>query len=454
MRIPSPANIHMLDSLAKKRILSEHLLLWLIMCAAVAVLVHPWGTVSWSLKHPTISWVAGHQLTVLLLFGAVTFLTSISFKILDRVVLAGAVKLSAAPQDWLGRHSAEDIQCMVNECISALKKERAEQAKVFILKSPEANAASINSYFLNHLEHRNAIYLSSFVLRVLENDELKALIGHELGHFYHYQSPLVRAPFLLNWSLSVLWLGTVWRLFGAGGSLSESLWLFSWWGTLLLLIPGVLWIIGRVRIRTMDFSHVHEFLADHTGATVADPLAMINALLKIGSRQEIFVKTLEHTKELMKSSSKANALQVLEHVRTRLPDTILTLEEALNSVRFATASVVPETLSEPDDANSGGNQPTLADLKNSLRQLQDLIGREEAKRLLDWQEFDTHVQDYRLDETEIRLLMNALMANPHLYLFSLPGEDGPRKKMSTHPTFRARLVQIVHSFDLLAGHDG
>ena len=401
----------------------DHGKLWVLLLAAATVLVHPWGDVSWSLEHPTLVWIWQHRPPSLYLFLWILFLTWAGFAGMDRSLGTKLGRLGSVDSGSLGRYTAAEIQGMVDDLIQRLGRTRSEQPKIFVVRSPEANAMSVNFYFLNRLDRRNAIYINSYLLRVLDREELAALLGHELAHFYFYQSPLLRAPFFTLPAVQVLVVGALWWSVGQDGALWSTPWVFGWLGTFFLFQPLVFYVFTRVQAHGLRHSRLEERLADHMGARLGGPLAMINALLKIGTREDVVAVAVDEAKKILSKESDAGSDEddIMALVRERLPDRPLTPEEALAAV-------------------TQGEKRRLS--------------RRERKRLrdiLDWREFDTLVPDQKLDLEELRSFVTAVRASDDTELFSGPGEKLRRNPRATHPPIKERVFALVDSFDLVVG---
>ena len=194
----------------------------------------------------------------------------------------------------LGLYTVEDLRQIVRRICASYKE--PEVPNIYLVESAEGNAFVINVDLLNFVRPWNAVYIGTYLLFALETDELEAVLCHEMCHFslhatfwnrYFYLQPFVFAAwttFVMSYPIEWLWGKT------EGG--------MTFWLILVVLarfgIVGFLWSIA-IFIAQLVTSLSHrpdsqeiESLCDYEAARRFGLLPTITALLKIGSRQEIF----------------------------------------------------------------------------------------------------------------------------------------------------------------------
>jgi len=119
------------------------------------------------------------------------------------------------------------------------------------------------------------------LLQGLREDEIKAVIAHEVGHIRHGDARmmivLMAIPFIVGIiARSLLWGG----LYGSYGYRRQR----GGGAAVAMLIGGILLVsVFFLQLLSLAFSRSREYLADVHGARVAGPEAMSNALLRISN---------------------------------------------------------------------------------------------------------------------------------------------------------------------------
>jgi Zn-dependent protease with chaperone function len=416
------------------------MLLWLLMLGAALILLQPWNILSGS-TNTAIRWMIRHKILTVYFLALTLWQAIIRYRPLYLYNRRITPLRKTAPE-LLGDYTAEDIEAIVTEVRRDLKRPKGEVPSVYIVPSPEANAMSLNSYFLNRARRLNAVYLFSFVLRTFNREELKALMGHELGHFYLYQNPLSRAPFFLRAAITVLMLAGVELLAGDGGILWSSGWPFTFLGFCFVLTPLHFFLTSLVYRPFQRFDPYHEFLADAAGAATAGPMAIINSLLKLGTRMEVVFRAIEEALRIARQHKNIPIPELMHQVIQRLPHQHVSLAEAKRIVRREVARI-SET-----KGKGKAEKKAISDKQRQrqLKELKEVFGTSQSWRIVDWREFDTHIRDNRLDETEIGLFVAKLKEDPDLMAFGLACElaSGPAERGT--PTLRDRIIFIYDNF--------
>lgn len=143
------------------------------------------------------------------------------------------------------------------------------------------------------------LYLSLPLMQQLSPDEVRAIIGHELGHFRGADTRLTREFYPLRWKANA----TLHALAGAG-----------WMGW--TSVHALLFFQGSFARSEQAMSRSRELLADRVAADLTSPGVMASALIRVHVFTEAFFRRLGRT-----SDPNPFAARLTEFVRSELsPD--------------------------------------------------------------------------------------------------------------------------------------
>lgn len=158
--------------------------------------------------------------------------------------------------------------------------------KVAMVNSPVPNAFATGKSPKSSL-----VAVTTGILDVLDNDELEAVIGHELSH--------VRSRDVLVLTLASLFSTVAWYLvrFGLFGGLGRNR-NTAGSSAIVLLVAITTWVVSFLIIRAI--SRYREFSADRGGAIMTGkPDKLASALLKISGKIKVIPpKELENVQKL------------------------------------------------------------------------------------------------------------------------------------------------------------
>jgi heat shock protein HtpX len=138
---------------------------------------------------------------------------------------------------------------------------------------------SPNAFATGRNPKHAVVAVTTGIMRILNEDELKGVLAHEMGHIKNRDilisaivatmaSAVMFIAFMARWAL---FLGAFNRLRGYGAAVPIALWI-----VIIILAP-----IGAMLIRTA-ISRQREYGADETGARISGrPLALASALRKL-----------------------------------------------------------------------------------------------------------------------------------------------------------------------------
>ena len=158
---------------------------------------------------------------------------------------------------------------------------------------------SPNAFTYGRTKNDTRIVLTRGIFETLNEDEIKAVVGHELGHATHYDTLFMTAaqlvPLVLYYTYSIL----VDNDSSSSDDDSSSL-------TALGYIAYILYIISEYIV--LWLSRTREYYADDFSIKVTkNPTALGNALVKVG-----YGLTTHTTKSGKMSVSKTNALGIMD----------------------------------------------------------------------------------------------------------------------------------------------
>ncbi|MEO8457665.1 MAG: zinc metalloprotease HtpX [Chloroflexota bacterium] len=145
------------------------------------------------------------------------------------------------------------------------------------------NNDSPNAFATGRNSKHAAVAATTGIMRILDERELKAVFGHELGHIRNHDI-LVNAM-VATVASAIMFIAMIgrWSLFfGLGGRKGDGM-----GGIIALLAMIILAPIAATVIR-MAVSREREFGADMTGAHIVhDPMALASALQKLESTSRV-----------------------------------------------------------------------------------------------------------------------------------------------------------------------
>jgi heat shock protein HtpX len=159
--------------------------------------------------------------------------------------------------------------------------------KVAMVNSPVPNAFATGKSPKSSL-----VAVTTGILDLLDNDELEAVIGHELSH--------VRSRDVLVLTLASVFSTVAWYLvrFGLFGGLQARNRNTAGTSAIVLLVAITTWVVSFLIIRAI--SRYREFSADRGGAIMTGkPDKLASALLKISGKIKVIPpKELENVQKL------------------------------------------------------------------------------------------------------------------------------------------------------------
>jgi Zn-dependent protease with chaperone function len=354
---------------------------------------------------------------------SITVMVAVGKHVLGLLGLFGgdARPFAEAPAEMRGGLEQKHVDAVARDVAERFGSK--EKPNVFIAVDKEANALSTNSMLLNFVPHFNAVFLNSYLCRALRPDELRAILVHELAHFYRYIGPLGRNA----------WLGIVGSvtacvaLYAADPEILDSPLLalaVAWWAPLPFL-----WLFNKIAALGL---HDLEYACDAVAADLVGVEPIVNALLKIGDRKEVYDLVEREMGRHLAENPKAKPADVATELLDRLPDQPVTVEEAR---RIFSA--------KPLSAGTGGSKKQAKEFLEYLRLSRSL---RKALRVVRWSEFDTIHRNGRLDRDELHRYVRALASGKDAATHELAADHPAAERYQTHPSMRNRILYLYLHF--------
>jgi len=213
-----------------------------------------------------LGWAFGGTMGIIIAFAFSLAMNLRTYWFSDRLALAMAGAHQVSEQD------EPDLHRMVQEVADMA---RLPKPKVYVVQNDSPNA-----FATGRNPKHSAVAVTTGIMRILDREELKAVMAHELGHVRNRD--ILVSTIVATVAGAIMFLASIARwglLFGfggrrdnnGGGAISLVLWL-----VIIILAP-----IAAMLIR-MAISRAREYGADETGAEISGrPLALASALRKL-----------------------------------------------------------------------------------------------------------------------------------------------------------------------------
>ncbi|MEM7182291.1 MAG: M48 family metalloprotease, partial [Spirochaetota bacterium] len=339
--------------------------------------------------------------------------------------LVDSFPLKTVTKKYLGNYSKEELQALVQETLEPFSQNH-KIPHIYISEEAEPNASTMNTIFFSAWKPFNSVHISSGLLSILQPNELKAILLHELAHFFHYMWPLRRMDFFVYLFLGLL-PAYLFLQFEA-----TSFFIFVLWGSAVYFCCLLTFGMALVP-QSKDM----EFLADLFSAKHSDKLSAVNSLLIMGKGSEAmeritrkFLLHLFATKDLP-----YDAIYEFDDLLAKfMPKKIVTAEED--------AEILTNIFNHKSIQKSRKKltaEETQKKKKGIKKELKEFSGKKKF-RLLDWSTFANASQDMRVNEYEYPQLIDALHTHPQEQLFNLASDNPKANKNEEHPTFTHRIL--------------
>ena len=352
--------------------------------------------------------------------------------------------------EWRSRYSRDDIVKWTQDLAIQSK---VKVNKIFIMNSPLPNAFTFSLPFLGSI-----VVVHTNTLEVLNEEEVKAIITHELGHIANRDSIVQIFTRMPSFFIDLIYL-YIYILLGVGVASAVFLDGDLILAGIRLLVLGGFFLLSRIlsavtQLFMRKASRSAELMSDYHAASVLGHEATINALIRLGQRVEAITVLIEEVRwleslnperggkisndELMRiithypldGIDEKNARQVAPGVflSTRLKNMreVYGLELTDEQIQTAVDPAIPSLQKKRDDAKPDSEV---------TKEIQ----------IVDWRKVD-YDKDRQLSTEELNDLLKILRENPKKMLFDR--EVGANLLILDHPDFRRRVLFIAEEFGL------
>ncbi len=362
-------------------------------------------------------------------------------------------------------HLPEEEQ-LVNKTINIVSKvstrAKIKVKKIFVYRKTVPNAFSLDLIPIPFLR-RPYIVLNTNVLEILNDNEIEAVVAHELAHVKHGDSLfrlILSIPRLfLNLAYLFIYLQV---LTGIQNALFETFNpIYAIERTLFLgLIYLIIAVLTKITVRFLySANRQAEFLSDYFAAKLVGSGILINSLIHLGQRSEtmqILSREIEWLNSL--AGEKKPSADFMRSINHRFPRTQLNedvareiaprifLEEKLHRLMTAYGLTIDQ---EYKDQLISQAVPTLLEKRSnffaSMNESKTMLTPSELKeKTIDWRVFDSDESQF-LEANELDQFIITLLSHPQKMVFEHELLHTPEKD-SDHPNFRTRILQIYRIF--------
>ena len=330
-----------------------------------------------------------------------------------------AHRLEEAPEELRGALEPEEVEALVETVAQRFR--RKAKPNLYVAIDQAANAFAANSMLFNFIPRYNAILLNSYLVRALTRDQLRAILVHELAHFYRYIGPFGRNA----------WLGAVGSIAACVGFFSADpdvaevsllvVLLVLWWAPLPFM-----WLFSKI---AQLGQHDLEYACDAVAAEVIGVEAMVNALLRMGDRAELIEMVVLEIARQTDEDRRARVAEIADDLLERVPEGPIDLAEARRALGLAT---------RPEQA-----EPRTPGVFGRVRRT---FKEHQALEVVHWSRFDTIRRDGELDRQELHRYVESLGQAGYVATHSVALEHPLVGSVSSHPSTRKRIVYLYLHF--------
>lgn len=332
----------------------------------------------------------------------------------------------------IGRYRAGKIYLMVRELLAP--HQGKEQPKIYITFQKYDGAFVLNSLFFNFIKPLNAVYISQYLFQILKPGEIKAVLAHELAHFYGYIRPLHRVRFAIMGFNA---------LFPIYITLNDGK--ISFWKALVVWFVFSLVFNRLIRIWLNRTSRDHEYLCDLAAAKRYGILNMVNGLFGVAKTGEI---QLQLYKALISRIRKDNtlSLQDLEKLVARCEADLPAKAVGEKDIERLVRKIMGDQ--EVRELRKRLSKKEQQAEEKQIQAIVDKLLLSHDFNVLDWKRFDYVIPDGRLNPSEYERLVRTLEANPGHQLFDMATDSIEHSQKASHPTIAQRIQFLEHARQL------
>lgn len=363
--------------------------------------------------------------------------------------------------------SSAKINHWVTEIAEEMKIGRI--SKVFLAKTaiPNAYTIELSAFpFIPFLRKRNYVVLNSNIFQILNEDEIKAVIAHELAHIKNHDSSLrliLSGPHLFLQAAYLYFYILI--LTGISYAILVEFKPVQAIVRAIILLVVMIWatLISDLTIGFLRKSNqMAELQADLEPLRIIGFKPTINMLIKLGQRTEVLESLKMETIWLEKQDIYRSEVRrsLIVDLLEKFPETEIDDLKVLHEVPRLYLEKMLEILSDSyylDLTNLEGldEQLTIASQKLFEKRNAEIetklktkisaskrTKRKSRRVTVDWRDFDLNL-DFNLEVEEIEQFVLALQQNPSM-LFKSEANEVKNDAEKNHPSFRTRVLFVYH----------
>jgi Zn-dependent protease with chaperone function len=351
---------------------------------------------------------------------------------------------------WQRKFSRDDI---VKWTLELAKKSEVSIRKIFLMSSPLPNAYTFSLPLIGSI-----VVVHSNTLDVLNEEEMQAIIAHELGHIKNRDSIVTILTRMPSFFIDIIYLYIYIRLILAiAVSLLVNVDLFS--TAIRAVVLLAFFILSRLLTLVSNYfmqraSRSAELMSDYHAASVLGYEATINGLIRLGQRVEAITVLVDEIRwleslnpERVGPISNAELLRMI----TQYPLDGIDEQNAREIAPLVFLSTKLKHMREiygvrlSDEQVKEAVEPTIQPLLKMRSDIKPASETSKELKVVDWRKVD-YDGNRRLSSQEIADLLKLLRSQPKKMLFDM--EVGVNMMILDHPDFRRRILFIADEFGL------
>ncbi|MFW9890037.1 MAG: M48 family metallopeptidase [Candidatus Thorarchaeota archaeon] len=365
---------------------------------------------------------------------------------------------------WISLHSycneTDECSCrfsrdeIVNWTLETARMSGVSVSKIYLMKSPLPNAFTFSLPLMGSI-----IAVHSNILDVLEPEEVKAIIAHEVGHIKNRDSIIQILARMPAFFVDTIYIYVYIRIAMA---VSDSLFvtgdiIVAGIRVLVLLaFFGLSRFLAAVSIFLMqEGSQEAELLSDYHAAEVIGAEQTINGLIRLGQRSEAISVLIDEIRWLESLNPERSGIVAQKELVKMIEQYPLDGIDEANARQMAPWVFLATRLKHmrevygvnlSDQQIKSAVEPAMVFLEEKRPKREETSKEEEqTPKTIDWRSVD-YDGDRRLSNDELKDLLNLLRTNPKKLMFD--SEVGKNLMALSHPDFRRRVLTIADAFGL------
>jgi len=351
---------------------------------------------------------------------------------------------------WRRKYSRDEI---VKWTLDLAKKSDVSVKKIFLMASPLPNAFTFSLPFIGSF-----VVIHSNTLDVLNEEEMQAIIAHELGHIKNRDSIVTLFSRMPSFFIDVIYLYVYVRLILAiADSLLVNGDLYS--TAIRALVLLAFFLLSRVltyvsKLFMKRASRDAELMSDYHAASVLGHEATINGLIRLGQRVEaitVLIDEIRWLESLNPERGGTTSNAELMRMIIQYPLDGIDEQNARQIAPWVFLSTRLKHMREVYGVNMTDEQvkavvePAIAPLLKKRNDAKPISSTTKDTQIVDWRKVD-YDGDRHLSLQEITDLLKLLRSQPNKMLFDR--EVGVNLINLDHPDFRRRVLFIADEFGL------